>query len=265
MRQRQFMWLFSMMSILFMFIPVGAKEAISSDVNEFSIAFIHAYSTASYATSNKVDTAGNFTVQQKATNFIKKLGTNAKVLLKLPAKAPHCVFYKENRVVKCYNVETDSTAEIVFPDIDKTSIVYILAGDSNIVILDKTPQYGSPNIVRYNIATKKFYNIELGQNHDPDEITYGVYEVNKPIVSFTNRTFSYSFTEGRKGDTGLFDITSELGDNCSLEEWDAYMKKFIYHKVTQVFSFDGTLKSEVAKQVTWGEYMKSLHNNKRKR
>lgn len=217
------------------------------------------------AMPNGVDSTG-ISDMQKATSFVKRLGPNAKVLLKLPAKAPHCVYYKENRFVKCYNVETDSVTNIVFPDIERTLITYILPGVSNITVIAKD-KYGDPIIEKYDIEEKKFYKINLGQEeyHSQFDGMYGVLEVDKPIVSYPNKTFTFSFNEARDGDTGILDITSVLGDYPSTEEWNAYMKKTIWHKVTKVFNFDGDLKSEVAKPVTWSSYMQSLRNKKKKR
>lgn len=237
MRQKKFKNLLVIIGMLLMLIPVEALG--ESPLN---------------AMPNGVDSTG-ISDMQKATSFIKRLGPNAKVLLKLPAKAPHCVYYKENRFVKCYNVETDSVTNIVFPDIERTSIAYILPGVSNITVITKIPdKYDEPNITRYDIASKKFYKIQV------DTAFYQFYKgANKPVVSYANKTITFSFAAYRYGDTGEFDITGVLGDFPSTEEWNAYMKKIIWHKVTKVYSFDGILKSQVEKPVTWGTYMQLLH------
>ncbi len=241
MRQKKFKNLFVIIGMLLMLIPVEALG--ESSLN---------------AMPNGVDSTG-ISDMQKATSFIKRLGPNAKVLLKLPAKAPHCVFYKENRFVKCYNIETDSVTNIVFPDIERTSIAYILPGVSNITVMSKTQSiFDAPYLTRYDIASKKFYKISL------DSIYFEV--VYKPVVSYANKTITFTYGAGRDGDTGPYqDVAAIIGDDASLEEWNAYMKKIVWHIVTKVFSFDGDLISDVEKPETWGTYMQRLRKEYRKK
>ncbi len=196
--------------------------------------------------------------KSKADSFISNLSNSSKILLKFPAKAPHNIYYKEGMHIKCYDTLSDTTLTIQYPtSITTSAITNILVGDSSILITTKAEwKYYSPKIFVYQIAQQKSHEIVIGNDSE-------FFELKSHKISHINKTLSYSYIGFREGDTGIIDITSEIGDYPSQPTWNAFMKKIIYHLVTKVFDFDGNLKSEVARPVTWGQYMKDLQSKRK--
>lgn len=74
--------------------------------------------------------------QEKAEEFVKTLNKDAEVLFVLPDSMPKCIFYAENNIIKCHNVETDSTSTIPYDeDIDEDRISNVLPGKKSIMVV----------------------------------------------------------------------------------------------------------------------------------
>lgn len=98
--------------------------------------------------------------QEKAEEFVKTLDKDAEVLFVLPDSMPRCVFYAENNIIKCHNVETDSTSTIPYDeDIDEDRISNVLPGKKSIMVV--TQDYDDiDGAYVYDLAKGKFTHID---------------------------------------------------------------------------------------------------------
>lgn len=97
--------------------------------------------------------------KEKADEFVKTLGKDANVLLVLPPSDSVCVYFAQNDLIKCHNVETDSTITIPYSDdIDEEYISDIFAGKNNIMVITK--DYDEiDGVFVYDVAKHRFSNL----------------------------------------------------------------------------------------------------------
>lgn len=97
--------------------------------------------------------------KEKAEEFIKTLGKNANVLLVLPPSDSVSVYFTQKNLIKCHNVETDSTSTIPYrDDIDEEYISEIFAGKRNIMVI--TQDYDEiDGVYVYDVAKGRFTKI----------------------------------------------------------------------------------------------------------
>ncbi len=122
-------------------------------MNRKSLTFLIAVICMFLASCGKSD-------QEKAEEFVKTLNKDAEVLFVLPDSMPKCVFYAENNIIKCHNVETDSTSTIPYDeDIDEDRISEVLPGKKSIMVI--TQDYDDiDGAYAYDLAKGTFSHIK---------------------------------------------------------------------------------------------------------
>ena len=165
--------------------------------------------------------------QEKAEEFVKSLGKDTELLFTLPPSAPKCIFYAEDNLIKCHNVETDSTATIPYGDIDEESVGGIFAGKKNIMVIIKDYDLIADAYV-YDMAKGKFSKIDACPTHM--RITDTKLSQSNKSITFTCDTLAEAPTLGL-----FFSIFSSADEYYKLKE------KVGYYQVVRTYNFDGKL------------------------
>lgn len=164
--------------------------------------------------------------KEKADEFVKTLGKDANVLLVLPAGDPKSVYYEQENLIKCHNIETDSTQTIPYGDIDESTVSNVLAGKSNILVV--TQDYDDiDGAYVYDVAKKKFSKIDACPKHM--RITDAKLSKSNQCITFTCDTIA----EAPK--LGLMLLFSENMD------YDKEKAKTGYYQIVNSYDFDGKL------------------------
>lgn len=194
-----------------------------------------ALSLGSCGNGNKQGTSGGSAPlfgksdKEKADEFVKTLGKDAEVLLVLPSSAPKCVFYAEENIIKCHNVESDSTRIIPYGDIDEEYVSNVLAGKTNILVT--TNDYDEiDRVFVYDVAKDRFFAIT------PCE---GEMKITSTKLSMSNQSITFTCDTTAKAPRlavmALFD---------SSMDYDSYMakrKETGYCQLVKTYNFDGKL------------------------
>lgn len=163
--------------------------------------------------------------KEKADEFVKTLDKDANVLLVLPPSDSVCVYFAQNDLIKCHNVETDSTITIPYSDdIDEEYISDIFAGKNNIMVITK--DYDEiDGVFVYDVAKHRFSKLDpCPQNM---KTTSTKLSESKQCVTFTCDTIGKA---PQVGFDWLFGFTSDL---------DKELAKTGYYQHVISYNFDG--------------------------
>lgn len=176
--------------------------------------------------------------QDKAKEFIQTLNKESDVLLTLPTSAPKCVYFTQDNVILCHNVENDSTITIPYGDlIEENAVKNILAGDSNITVITKENNEDVEQVFLYDVGKQKFSQIKPFKN------------VTEIKLSKSNKTITFSYDVSN--DSSVLDW-SEYEDN---KYFDKYLKKTAYNIIIKYYNYDGKLVKTKKKPVSIKEYI----------
>ncbi len=164
--------------------------------------------------------------QEKAEEFVKTLDKDAELLFVLPDSMPKCVFYAEDNLIKCHNVETDSTTTIPYGDIDEEYVSEILPGKSNIMVITKDYDM-IDGVYVYDVAKGKFTEIDPRGNN---------MKITETKLSKSNKTITFTCDTTAKAPF-LFLM-------CMLDsslDYETEKAKTGYYRIVNTYDFDGKL------------------------
>lgn len=165
--------------------------------------------------------------KEKAEEFIKTLGKDANVLLVLPSSDSVSVYFTQKNLIKCHNVETDSTFTIPYrDDIDEDNIGDILAGKNNIMVT--TLDYDEiDGVYVYDVAKGRFSKIDPCP--DNMKLTDTKLSQSNQCITFTCDTIAKAPLLGLEW---FFDPSLDINKEKA---------KTGYYQVVKSYNFDGKL------------------------
>lgn len=176
--------------------------------------------------------------QTKADEFVKTLDKKAVVLLQLPSSAPKCVFYTEDKLIKCHNVDNDSTRVIPYGEVDEESVTNVLAGKTNIMVTTQDKD-GVERLYFYDVAKGKFTEATPGKDM----------VITDSKLSKSNQTITVSFDA---------DLTKPSWKKLY---YNLSSNKIAYSKSVNTYNFDGKLLRKKITPVTSGALGDKLYDS----
>lgn len=185
--------------------------------------------------------------QEKAEEFVKTLDKDAEVLFVLPDSMPKCVFYAEDNLIKCHNVETDSTTTIPYGDIDEEYVSEILPGKSNIMVITK--DYDTiDGVYVYDVAKGRFTKIDPRGNN---------MKITETKLSKSNQSITFTCDTTAKA--------PYLALMCFLDstlDYETEKAKTGYNRTVKTYNFDGKLVKSKSIRISYEEWDKERSETK---